>query len=98
MLDIIEVRGFHHGMHAAQWQGDKCAWDAFAGVENLVRIGAGEAAAGFVLNGEFGLGGGVDEALDDDWMVRGAVGNGGATAEFDAAVFVGIDEIGRAHV
>ena len=94
VLHIIEVRGLHHGMHAAQWQGNKRAWDAFAAVENLVGIRAGEAAARFVLNGKLGLGGGVDETLDNEWMVRSAVGNGRTAAEFDAAEFIGIDAWG----
>ena len=59
-------------------------------MEDEVGVGAGVAAAGFVLDGELGLGSDVDEPLDDVRVVRSAVGNGRAATELDAAVFGGI--------
>ena len=70
MLDVVEMRGFHDGVHAAQRQRDEGAWDAFAGVEDLVGIGAGEAAAGFVLDGSPGFFSDFDEAVDHVRVVR----------------------------
>ncbi len=55
-------------------------------MKDLVRIRAGGTAAGFVLDRGFGGGGDFFQALDDKRMVRGAVGEGGARAEFDLAV------------
>lgn len=39
-LDIVEVGGFHDGVHAAKRGGNEGGWDAFAGGENFVRISA----------------------------------------------------------
>lgn len=43
-FDVIEVGGFDHGVHAAQGDGDEGGGNTFAGIENLVGVGAGEAA------------------------------------------------------
>ncbi len=85
------MRGFHDRVHAAQRQRDQGAGNPFAAMEDLVRIRAGEAAAGFVLNRELRFGGDVDQALDDMGMIGGAVADGRTRAELDAAIFVRID-------
>ena len=78
-------------MHIAEGDGDEGAGDAVAGVEDDIGIGAAVAGAAFVLDGDIGLGGALEQAGDDGGMVAGAVGDGGTAAEFDFAVLGGID-------
>ena len=94
VLDVVEVGGLHNGVHAAQRQGNKRAGDALPAMEDLVGVRPGEAAASLMLERQLGLGGDVDEALDDERVVRRTVGNGRAAAEFYTAEFPVIDTRG----
>ena len=91
VLDVVEVGRFHDGVHAAEWQGNEGAGDAFALGENLVGIGAGESAAGFVLDRDVVLFRDLAEALDDEWVVGCAVSDGRAAAEADVTMLGGIN-------
>jgi len=90
VIDVIQVGGFHDRVHAAQWQRNQGAGDALAGMEDLVGVCAGGAAAGFVLDRGFCGFGDLFQALDDEGVVRCAVGESGARAEFDFAMLGGI--------
>ena len=90
-FDIGEIGHFDHAVHIAEGDGDEGAGDAVAGVEDDIGIGAAVAGAAFVLDGDIGLGGALEQAGDDGGMVAGAVGDGGTAAEFDFAVLGGID-------
>ncbi len=89
-FDVIEMCGLHDGMHAAQRERDEGGGDAFAGVENLVGVGAGETARRFVLEVDLFLFRKCDEPFDDEWVVAGAVGDGRAAAELHQAELRGL--------
>ena len=93
-FDVVEVGGFHDGVHAAEGEGDKGGGDTFAVVENLVGICAGETAGGFVLEIDFVFLRKLDEALDDERVVAGSVGDGWAFSEFHETELCGVDARG----
>ena len=97
-LDVVEVRGFHHRVHAAQRQRNQRAGNPLAHVENLVGIGAGEAAAGLVLHRDLALLRHVHQPLHHQRMVGSAVRKGRAAAELHRSVLVRIEPRGVRRV
>lgn len=91
VTDVGEGDGFHRGMHVAKRDGNESAWDAVAGRVDDVRVRAGAAGDGLVLNRDFEFFGDIDQALHDERMVRRTVGNGRAFPEFDESVFLNAD-------
>lgn len=91
MLDVAGVGGFDDGVHVAQGEGNEGAGDAATGDEDRVGIGAGVAAAGFVLEGELVSFGNFLEFGDEFGVVGGAVGESGAFAERDFSDFGGFE-------
>ena len=91
VADVGEGDGFYRGMHVAKRDGNESAWDPVAGRVDDVRIRAGTAGDGLVLDWDFVCFGDIDQALHDERMVRSTVGNGRSFAEFDEPIFLHAD-------
>ena len=86
VLNIIPVSGFYNGVHASKGEGDEGAGDSILNVVDFVRIGAGKAPCRFVLDGDLMFVREGHEVLYDEWMIGRAMGERGASAEFDVSV------------
>ena len=91
VADVGEGDGFYRGMHVAKRDGNESAWDPVAGRVDDVGVGASAARDGLVLDWDFEFFGDIDQALHDEWMVRGPVGNSRSFAEFDEPIFLHAD-------
>ena len=90
VLNIIPVSGFYDGVHASKREGDEGTGNSILNVVDFVRIGTGKVPCRFVLDGDLMFVREGHEVLYDEWVIGSAMGECGASAEFDVSVLGGI--------